>query len=177
MRQRPHRKNRAGVSLIRSEQPDGCGRNRRWLEYCPRIRARHGVGRGAESDLAVESKRRARLPILAASYRVSVRRVSPTEMRLTGIAAYLRVLACKKVAPRHAGAWLRCRWRAFDSLRATESERQAGAREQALQPHKNCHGKSGGNSNAQGVGFAAVFRRFLTAIYIRSDGEPFDSIT
>jgi hypothetical protein len=60
-------------------------------------------------DLAVESKRRARLPILAASYRVSIRRVSPAVTRLAGMTAYLRVLAYQKVAPRHAGAWLRCR--------------------------------------------------------------------
>ena len=35
------------VATIRSEPWDGCGRSRRWLECCPRMRARHGVGRGA----------------------------------------------------------------------------------------------------------------------------------
>ncbi len=37
----------AGDTAIRSEPSEGCGRTRRWLEYCPRMRAQHGVGRGA----------------------------------------------------------------------------------------------------------------------------------
>ena len=52
--------------------------------------------------LAVESKRRARLPILAASYRVPFRYVSPSGTRLACKSACLRVLACQTVAPRHA---------------------------------------------------------------------------
>ena len=122
---RAHRKNRAAVSSIRCGQPVACGRTRRWLEYCPRIRARHGVGRGAKSDLAVKNKRRARLPIQAASYRLSLRPVSLVEMRLTCMKAYLRVLAYQKVAPRHAGTRPRCRRRAFDRLRALRNPRGA----------------------------------------------------
>lgn len=52
--------------------------------------------------LAVESKRRARLPILAASYRIPFRCVSPRGTRLACKSACLRVLACQTVAPRHA---------------------------------------------------------------------------
>jgi hypothetical protein len=65
-------------------------------------------------------------------------------MRLTGWTGYLRVLAYQKGAPRHAGAWLRCRWRAFDRLRALRNpERQAGTQELAPSTeHRNCRGKT-----------------------------------
>ena len=74
VRQRAHRKKRAGLASVPSGS--GRGRGRQRVRYCPRIRALHGVGHGADVRLASLDRRRACLPDPTGSYRVFLRRVS-----------------------------------------------------------------------------------------------------
>ena len=52
------------------------GRHPPWLEYCPGMRARHGVGHGVEPGLGGLGRRRAGLPIRQVSY------LAPSKLRM-----------------------------------------------------------------------------------------------
>jgi hypothetical protein len=54
------------------------------VRYCPRIRALHGVGHGADVRLASLDRRRACLPDPTGSYRVYLCRVSAPVARIPG---------------------------------------------------------------------------------------------
>ena len=92
--------------------------------------------------------------------------------RLVCMTGCLRVLARQTVAPRHADAWLRCRWRAFDSLRAL---RPSGGRPGRRNRRSNRTQELPETKRATAArrpqraknDITVVFTRFLASVYKR----------